>query len=189
MNGKELFAAVEAMLFASGKSVELARIAAVLEMTPEDTAALLSMAQARYEAEDRGIRILELDGSYQLVTKKEYYETLIKLEINAKKPNLTDVQIETLAIIAYKQPVTRLTIEQIRGVKSDYAIGRLIDYGLVEEKGRLDQPGKPALLGTTEAFLRSFGLRNTQDLPDIDPAKKEDMMLEAEEEIGEEITI
>ena len=189
MNGKEMFAAVEAMLFASGRSVELSRIAAVLEMTPEDAAALLSMAQARYEQEDRGIRILELDGSYQLVTKKEYYDTLIRLEISAKKPNLTDVQIETLAIIAYKQPVTRLAIEQIRGVKSDHAIGRLIDYGLVEEKGRLDQPGKPVLLGTTEAFLRNFGLRNTEDLPEIDTAQKEDMRMEAEEEISAGITI
>ncbi len=183
MNIRQTEAAIEAILFAEGDAVELKRLAASLEHDEETVKKLLGDMQLRYEAEDRGIRLLELDGSWQLATKKEYYDVLTKLEITAKKPRLTEVLLETLAIIAYKQPVTRLEIERVRGVSCDHAVNRLIDFGLVEEVGRLDAPGRPILLGTSEAFLRNFGLRSAQELPDIDPVRVADFRAEAEQEV------
>ena len=107
----------------------------------------------------QGIQIIELEQSYQMCTKKEYYENLIQIALHPQKPVLTDVMLETLSIIAYKQPVTKAEIEKIRGVKCDHAINKLMEYELVRELGRLDAPGRPILLGTTEEFLRSFGVQ------------------------------
>lgn len=185
MNIQETEAAIEAVLFAEGSAVEEKRLAAALELDAETTGKLLRDMQLRYDAADRGIRLIELDGSWQLATKKEYYDILIKLEITAKKPRLTEVLLETLAIIAYKQPVTRLEIEQIRGVSCDHAVNRLIEFGLVTEVGRLDAPGRPILLGTSEEFLRTFGLRSAGELPELDPVRAADFRAEAEEEAKE----
>ena len=118
-----------------------------------------------------------------MCTKKEYYEYLIRIALQPKKPSLTDVMLETLSIIAYKQPVTKAEIEKIRGVKCDHAINKLMEYNLVKELGRLDAPGRPILLGTTEEFLRSFGVQGVDDLPVLDPVKVEDFKAEAEEEV------
>ncbi len=111
------------------------------------------------------------------------YETLIKLTHIPKKHVLTDVLLETLSIIAYKQPITKLEIEAIRGVKSDHAVNKLIEYTLISEVGRKDAPGRPILFGTTEEFLRNFGISSLEDLPIINPEKLEDFKLEAEEEM------
>ena len=100
-----------------------------------------------------------------------------------KKQVLSDVMLETLSIIAYKQPVTKLEIEKIRGVKCDHAINKLIEYNLIQEVGRLDAPGRPILFGTTEEFLRSFGVHGIEELPELDPVQIEDFKAEAEEEI------
>ena len=121
----------------------------------------------RYQDEDRGIQIIELEQSYQMCTKKEYYDNLVQIALHPQKPNLTDVMLETLSIIAYKQPVTKAEIEKIRGVKCDHAINKLVEYELVRELGRLDAPGKPILFGTTEEFLRSFGVQAIDELPVI----------------------
>ena len=137
----------------------------------------------RYQAEERGIQIIELEHSYQLCTKREYYETLIKIAKQPARIVLTDVLMETLSIIAYKQPVTRIEIEKIRGVKSDHAVNKLIEYNLVKELGRLDAPGRPLLFGTTEEFLRHFGVQSLDQLPVINPMKVEDFKTEAEEEV------
>ena len=137
----------------------------------------------KYNARDRGIKILELDGAFQLCTKQEYYEYLVEIALQPKKAVLTDVMLETLSIIAYKQPVTKQEIEKIRGVKCDHAINKLVEYNLVQELGRLDAPGRPILFGTTEEFLRNFGVQSTEDLPTISPVKMEDFKAEAEEEI------
>ena len=118
-----------------------------------------------------------------MCTKQEYYEYLVEIALQPKKALLTDVMLETLSIIAYKQPVTKQEIEKIRGVKSDHAINKLVEYNLVQELGRLDAPGRPILLGTTEEFLRNFGVQSTEDLPVISPVKLEDFKAEAEEEI------
>lgn len=176
-------AAIEAILFTMGDAVEAEKIAAAIELDTPSTEKLLHEMMERYRKEDRGIQMIELDHSYQLCTKKEYYETLIKIARQPQKIVLTDVLMETLSIIAYKQPVTRIEIEKIRGVKSDHAVNKLVEFGLVKEMGRLDAPGKPLLFGTTEEFLRHFGVQSLEELPVINPMQVEDFKSEAEEEV------
>ena len=144
---------------------------------------ILKRMALRYEEADRGIRLVELDGSWQLCTKTEHYEELIRVVKQPKKTVLTDVLLETLSIVAYKQPVTKAEIEKIRGVKSDHAVNKLVEYNLVKELGRLDAPGRPILFGTTEEFLRTFGVQGLEELPSVDPVKMADFKAEAEEEI------
>ena len=137
----------------------------------------------KYDAQDRGVRIIELDNSFQMCTKKEMYEYLIRVAKQPKRYVLTDVLLETLAIIAYKQPVTKLEIEKIRGVKSDHAVNKLVEYNLVCERGRMDAPGKPILFGTTEEFLRRFSVQSLEELPSLNPEQVESFKEEAEEEV------
>ncbi len=174
---------IEAILFAMGDSVELGKIAEAIEHDENTTRKMIRQMMDKYEAEDRGIRIVELDGSYQMCTKTELYDYLIRIAKQPKKFVLTDVQLETLSIIAYKQPVTKLEIEKIRGVKSDHAVNKLVEYGLACEVGRLDAPGKPILFGTTEEFLRRFSVQSVEDLPSLDVEQVETLKSEAEEEI------
>lgn len=183
MEIKKLEAAIEAILFTMGNSVELAQIADAIQQDKETTRKILQNMMDRYQQEDRGIQIIELEQSYQMCSKKEYYECLIRLAMHPKKPALTDVMLETLSIIAYKQPVTKAELEKIRGVKCDHAVNKLVEYNLVRELGRLDAPGKPILFGTTEEFLRSFGVQDLDELPMPDPVKVEDFKAEAEEEV------
>ena len=137
----------------------------------------------RYDEEDRGIHLIELDGSFQLCTKPEMYEYLIKIASQPKRRVLTDVLLETLSIIAYKQPVTKMEIEKIRGVSSDHAVNKLVEYNLVCELGRLDAPGRPMLFGTTEEFLRSFGVESVDELPVLNEDQVEEFKHQAEEEM------
>ena len=116
-------------------------------------------------------------------TRKKNYAFLINISLHPQKPVLTEVMLETLSIIAYKQPVTKAELEKIRGVKCDHAVNKLVEYNLVRELGRLDAPGKPILFGTTEEFLRSFGVQDLDELPMPDPVKVEDFKAEAEEEV------
>lgn len=183
MNIKKLEAAVEAILFAMGESVEVERIARAIGQDTETTRKLIRNMMLKYEEEDRGIRIIELEGSFQLCTKTELYDCLIRIAKQPKKIVLTDVVLETLSIIAYKQPITKMEIEKIRGVKCDHAVNKLVEYNLVKELGRLDAPGRPLLFGTTEEFLRNFGVQSLNDLPAVNPVKMEDFKAEAEEEI------
>ncbi|MFR3142128.1 MAG: SMC-Scp complex subunit ScpB [Lacrimispora saccharolytica] len=176
-------AAIEAVLFAMGDSLELSKIAKAIGHDTETTRKVLQNMMDDYQKEDRGIRIIELENAFQLCTKQEYYEYLVNIALQPKKAVLSDVMMETLSIIAYKQPVTKIEIEKIRGVKSDHAVNKLIEYNLVQEVGRLDAPGRPILLGTTEEFLRNFGVDSTDNLPTINPVKLEDFKAEAEEEI------
>lgn len=180
---KELEAAVEAILFAVGESVEAERIAKAIEQDTETTKKLIRNMMDRYEAEDRGIRIIELDGAFQMCTKTELYDYLVRIAKQPRKIVLTDVVLETLSIIAYKQPITKMELEKIRGVKCDHAVNKLIEYNLVKELGRLDAPGRPLLFGTTEEFLRNFGVQSLEDLPAVNPVKMADFKAEAEEEI------
>lgn len=183
MEIKKIESIIEAILFTMGDSVEASRIAKVIEEDTETTKNIIRGMMARYEEEDRGVRILELEDSFQMCTKKEMYEYLIRIAKQPKHYHLTDVVLETLSIIAYKQPVTRLEIEKIRGVKSDHAVNKLIEYNLVGEVGRLDAPGRPILFGTTEEFLRRFGVQSVDELPGITQEKIEDFKAEAEDEI------
>ncbi len=175
---------IEAILFSIGDAVDIAKLAEVLECSIEHVKEIAKDLESDYESNERGLKLVEIDGAYQLCTKSELYPYLIKIVKIPKDYKLTDVQLETLSIIAYKQPVTKIEIEKIRGVASDHAVNRLVDVGLVEEKGRLATPGRPLVFGTTEEFLRRFGLKNKEDLPDINTDKVEEMRLEAEEEIG-----
>ena len=183
MENQKLEAIIEAILFTMGESVEVSRLAAALELSEAWVREIVRRMIERYEEEDRGIRIVELENSYQLCTKTEYYDYLIRVAKQPKKYVLTDVLLETLSIVAYKQPVTRLEIEKIRGVKCDHAVNKLVEYGLIEEDGRLDAPGRPNLFGTTEDFLRSFGVSSVTELPRISQEQIEDFKEEAEEEI------
>ncbi len=183
MEIKKLEAAIEAILFTMGEAVELDRIAAAVEHDTDTTRKVIRNMMDRYEAEERGIQIIELDGAFQMCTKADMYESIIRITHVPKKHILTDVLLETLSIIAYKQPITKQEIEAIRGVKSDHAVNKLIEYSLVCEVGRMDAPGRPILFGTTEDFLRSFGIQSLEDLPVVNPEKIEDFKLEAEEEV------
>ena len=129
------------------------------------------------------MEIIELEDSYQMCTRTGFYENLIRVAASPKKQVLSEVVLETLSIIAYKQPVTKMEIEKIRGVKSDHAVNRLVEYNLVQEVGRLDAPGHPALFATTEEFLRRFGIGSTENLPDMDPVREEEIRVEVEEEM------
>lgn len=182
MSIEKMYAVIEAVLFSMGESVEASKIAAAIEQDVPTTIKLIHNLMDRYEAEDRGIKIIELGDSFQLCTKADTYEYIIKVATQPKKQVLTDVLLETLSIIAYKQPITKQEIEGIRGVSCDHAVNKLVEYGLVEEVGRLDAPGRPILFGTTEAFLRSFGVKNVDELPVISPDKVEDFRKEAESE-------
>ncbi len=186
---QKLTAEIEAVLFAMGTSVEAERLAQALEIPVDLLRSHLERMMTEYEQDNRGIRLIRLEDSWQLCTKKEYYETLIRIARIPRKIRLTDVMLETLSIIAYKQPVTKLEIEKIRGVKSDHAVNRLVEYELVEELGRMDAPGRPILFGTTENFLRHFGVSSVQELPVVDPLAKEDFKLEAEKEVDEKLKI
>lgn len=175
-------AAIEAILFSIGDAVSSKELAKVLELDEKDVIKLLNDMMDRYESSDRGIRLVKLEDSYQLCTKNEYYDILSQLVNMPKKHNLTDSLMETLSIIAYKQPVTRQEIEAIRGVSCVHAINKLVEYKLVTEVGRLDAIGRPILFGTTEDFLRSFGVTSMDELPIITPDKIEDFKQEAMEE-------
>ena len=182
MEIEKLQGAIEAILFTMGDSVELSKIAAAIGHDEETTRKIIHNMMDRYGEESRGIRIIELDNAFQMCTKKEMYEYLIRVAKQPKRYVLTDVLLETLSIIAYKQPVTKLEIEKIRGVKSDHAVNKLVEYGLVEETGRLDAPGRPLLFGTTEEFLRRFSVHSLDELPQLNPEQIEHFKEEAEDE-------
>ena len=177
-------AVVEAVLFAMGNSVELKKLASVLNMSDTETKALIGSMQEEYNSDvNRGITIVELEGSIQMCSKTEMYEHLMKIATVPKHYSLTDTVLETLSIVAYKQPVTRIEIEKIRGVNCDHAVNKLLEYGLITELGRLDAPGRPLLFGTTEEFLRCFGVKSLDELPTVSAERLEEFKKEADEEI------
>lgn len=176
-------AVIEAVLFTMGDSVEVEKLAAAIEHDVDTTRKIVHNMMDRYEAANRGIRIIELENAFQLCTKTEYYDELIKVASQPRKYVLTDVLLETLSIIAYKQPITKLEIEKIRGVSCDHAVNKLVEYGLVKELGRLDAPGRPMLFGTTEDFLRSFGVQSIDELPVISEDLVEKFKDEAQMEL------
>lgn len=177
-------AVVEAVLFAMGNSVELKKLASVLNMSDTEAKALIGSMQEEYNSDvNRGITIVELEGSIQMCSKTEMYEHLMKIATVPKHYSLTDTVLETLSIVAYKQPVTRIEIEKIRGVNCDHAVNKLLEYGLITELGRLDAPGRPLLFGTTEEFLRCFGVKSLDELPTVSAERLEEFKKEAAEEI------
>lgn len=183
MDRNKAISIIEAILFTMGEAVEISRIAEALELDVKTVKTLLAEMQERYEREDRGITITRLEDSVQLCTKAQMYEYLIRIAKTPRKMTLTETVLETLSIIAYKQPVTRVEIERIRGVSCDHAINKLLEYDLICELGRLDAPGRPLLFGTTEQFLRSFGVSGIEELPKMNPVTLEEFKQQAEAEI------
>ena len=174
---------IEAILFTLGEAVDRDVISKALDIDTKTVVKIIHNMMDKYDSDERGIRIIEIENGFQMCTKADYYDTLIKVVNVPKKLVLTDVLLETLSIVAYKQPITRQEIEAIRGVSCDHAVNKLVEYNLIQEVGRMDAPGRPILFGTTEEFLRSFGLVSLDDLPVINPEKVEDFKLEAEEEM------
>ena len=183
MEKETKIATLEAILFSMGESVELSKLAEIIEEDKDVTKELLGKLAEKYKSPESGIELLELEDSYQLATKPCMYDALVKIAKTPRRMQLSESVLETLSIIAYKQPVTRLEIEAIRGVSSDFAVNKLLEYGLICELGRKDAPGRPLLFGTTEEFLRSFGVKSLKDLPEIDTLQIEEFKQEAEQEI------
>lgn len=189
MEVQKMEAIIEAVLFTMGDSVETSHLAKAIEQDEETTKKIVHNMMDRYQEADRGIKIIELENAFQMCTKAEMYEALITVAKQPKKQVLTDVLLETLSIVAYKQPITRIEIEKIRGVKSDHAVNKLVEYGLVEELGRMEAPGRPLLFGTTEEFLRRFGVQSLEELPSLNQEKMEEFKEEANQEIQMKLEI
>ncbi len=182
-------AILEAILFTMGESVEVERLATVIEEDKKTTRQLLIEMKAEYEEKECGVTLMELDDSFQMCTKAEMYEYLIKIAKTPRKYVLTDTLLETLSIVAYKQPITRAEIEKIRGVSCDHAVNRLVEFGLIAEVGRMDAPGRPLLFGTTEEFLRSFGVKSLDELPELSTVQIEEFKMQAEQEASLQLDI
>ena len=189
MENNNYEAIIEAILFTMGNSVELEKIASAIELDTKQTKEIIEQMMEHYERPESGVKIVELDSSYQMCTKSEMYEYLIRIAKQPKRHALTDVLLETLSIIAYKQPITKAEIEKIRGVSCDHAVNKLVEYNLVCELGRLDAPGRPLLFGTTEEFLRSFGVQSLAELPVLNPVQVEEFKQEAEAEMHMKLDI
>ena len=183
MDSKKIKMVLEGVLFSMGESVDIGRLADVIELDKRKTRKILEEMTEDYKSDERGIMLTWFEDSVQLCTKPEIYDSLIKIAKNPPRFTLTDTVLETLSIIAYKQPITRIEIEKVRGVSCDHAINKLLEYDLIQELGRLDAPGKPLLFGTTEQFLRSFGVHSLDELPQINPVQVEEFKKQAEEEI------
>ena len=189
MDRQEEKAILEAILFTMGESVEIERLAAVIEEDKNTTRQLLMEMKEEYDQKSGGITLIELEDSFQMCTRAEMYEYLIKIAKTPRKYVLTDTLLETLSIIAYKQPITRAEIEKIRGVSCDHAVNRLVEFGLIAEVGRMDAPGRPLLFGTTEEFLRSFGVKSLEELPELSAVQIEEFMVQAEQEASLQLDI
>ena len=177
-------AVIEAVLFTMGESVEISKLAELIEESKSNTKKIVYEMKEKLQQSNRGVDIIELEDSFQMCTKTEMYEYLIKIAKSPRKYVLTDSVLETLSIVAYKQPVTKAEIEKIRGVSSDHAVSKLVEYNLICELGRLDAPGRPLLFGTTEEFLRSFGVNSIDNLPVLNPVQLEEFKQEAEAEMN-----
>ncbi len=189
MEREKAKAVLEAVLFTMGDSVEIDRLAAVIEEDKKTTRQLLDEMAQEYRKEGRGISLTTLEDAVQMCTKSELYEYLIKIAKTPRKFVLTDTLLETLSIIAYKQPITRLEIEKIRGVSCDHAVNRLLEFDLITEVGRMDAPGRPLLFGTTEQFLRSFGVKSIEELPELSAVQIEEFKQQAESEVQMQLDI
>lgn len=158
---------IEAILFAAGRQVNIKELMMALELPKEDLENIIVSMQEDYKSQSRGIEIIKVEDSYQLCTKKELYEYIYPILDKRSKPNLSNASLETLAIIAYNPKITRAEIESIRGVSADACIYKLLEYGLIQESGKADLPGKPMTYVTSSQFLKMFGYASLNDLPEL----------------------
>lgn len=163
--------AVEGILFAAGEPVKSAQLAAALETDIKKIEKAVEELKDEYNESRRGFAIIDIDEGYQICSRPEYYTYIQVILGEQRRQALSNAAMETLAIIAYKQPVTKSSVEYIRGINSDGSVNRLLERGLIEEKGRLNAPGRPILYGTTVNFLRCFGLKSLSELPEINLSK------------------
>lgn len=167
MEIEKLKSVIEAILFAAGREVKIAEIASSLELTIENVTAIIENMRLEYDEKRSGIEIIKIKDSYQMCTRREYYEYIYPIFDKRNKPNLSQASLESLAIIAYNPGITRAEIEAIRGVNSDATIYKLLEYNLIEEAGRLDAPGRPTTYKTSSNFLKMFGYTNLEELPEL----------------------
>ncbi len=167
MNSEELLSAFEAVLFASGDPISIDRLSEIFEISPEKSEEIALKLENKLEKNNSGIKLLKLENKYQLATRTEYAEYIKKAFDIKRKTPLSPAALEVLAVIAYNQPVTRAFTEQVRGVDCSGVITTLIEKNLIEEKGRLELPGKPLLYGTTDNFLRCFSISDLSELPPL----------------------
>ena len=178
---------IESILFMMGESVSVDTLATAIESTVDVAKEAAERLYTKYQNEyqDRGMKVIKLGSKYQMVSNSKYFKNLVLVASHPQKPVITESILETLSIIAYKQPISKPEIEHIRGVKSDYACNRLLEYGLIEEKGRLETAGRPILFGTTEEFMLRFGIESLDDLPILDATKFAEIESEVEKELTE----
>lgn len=176
---------IEALLYTLGRSVSIEEVKTALDCGEKEARRAMERLCRKYEERNGGMVIRQVDKRYQMCTNPEYFDSLIRVAKAPKKPVLTDIVMETLAIIAYKQPVTKAEIERIRGVSSDHAVNKLVEYGLASEVGRLNAPGRPALFATTEEFLRRFGIASLDELPELAPTIAEEIKQQVNDEVIE----
>ena len=168
MDEKRIKSIIEAMLFTWGDPLNINNISEILDLSKEFIRKCIIDMKNEYESDERGLQIIEVNSSFQLCTNSIYYDYIQRLCTPSQSKGLTQAALEILSIIAYKQPITRHEIEMIRGVKSDKAIGTLLEKELIVENGRLEKTGRPIIYGTTENFLKSFGLSSLDELPSIE---------------------
>ncbi|MBS5951722.1 MAG: segregation/condensation protein B [Clostridium sp.] len=177
-NKPRIKSVIESLLFVSGEPLSIKDITNALESNIKVVKEVLDEMVLEYDNDKRGIKLISINGEYQLVTKAENGDYIQKLLKKNKRQSLSQASLESLAIIAYKQPITRVDIDEIRGVKSESAMQRLIEKDLIKEVGRLEVPGRPILFGTTEEFLRQFGLRELNELPSLDIYNEDNSIIE-----------
>lgn len=186
MEKQEIMQCLESLLFASGKPVEKKILIEIMEVTKEEIEEAASNLKTTLEERNSGIQLIEINDGYQLATIEKFYPQVCTLLDNRPKPSLSQAAMEVLAIIAYNPKVTRAEVERIRGVSSDSAMNKLLEYNLIEEAGRLDAPGRPMMYKTTDEFLRLFGYKSLNDMPELPTLKEDDGQINLEEFSEEE---
>lgn len=181
MEEKRIYGIIEAILFAKGEPVSLKDISNVIGKKENETKKIIEKIIKNYEEEEKGIKIIKVDNSYQMCTNPQYFTYVKNLYNVPQKKNISQTLLETLAIVAYKQPITKSQIEYIRGVSCEHAINSLIKYELIEEKGRLDTIGKPIIFGTTDYFLKYFGFTSLDNMPKVE--NEEDIKKQVQDEV------
>ena len=175
MELKQAESIIEGVLFAAGDAVDVEKLSDILDIDIKSTRAIITALADKYDREMRGLQIIRLEDSYQMCSRRDYQEYISKLVEPRRSQSLSNAAMEVLAIVAYKQPVTRAVIEQIRGVSCDTLVNKLLEKNFIEEVGRLDTPGRPMLFGTTEEFLRCFGIESIAELPDFEEENPEEI--------------
>lgn len=181
MEKQEIIQCLESLLFASGRAVDKKTLTEIMGVTKDEIEEAVTELKNILIERNSGIQLIEINDGYQLATVEKYYPQICMLLDNRPKPSLSQAAMEVLAIIAYNPKVTRAEVERIRGVSSDSAMNKLLEYNLIEEAGRLDAPGRPTMYKTTDEFLRLFGYKSLEDMPELPKLKEEDGQIELEE--------